>query len=106
MMEEVINEILAAEAEAAKIRAAADEKAERTVLDAETHAAATAKATESKLKARRAIAKEEAEKRAEKQTADIISEAEASAAALKDSYRASIKKESKKAFWRIINGDL
>ena len=106
MMEEVINEILAAEAEAEKIRAEAEQKAEDCVRDAEQKSDDIRRSTEARLKAQRIKAMEEAEKQAAKNDRAAREESLADADALKKSYSAAVKKEGKKVFGRILNGNM
>lgn len=106
MMEEVINEILAAEAEAEKIRAEAEQKAEECVRDAEQKSDDIRRSTEARLKAQRIKAIEEAEKQAAENDRAAREESLADADALKKSYSAAVKKEGKKVFGRILNGNM
>lgn len=106
MMEDVINEILAAEAEAEKIRREAEQKAEECVREAEQKADDTNRAAEARLKAQRIKAMEEAEKRAVENDRAAKEQSLADAEALKKSYSAAVKKEGKKVFGRILNGNM
>lgn len=106
MIEDVLNEILAAEKQAENIRSSADEKAAAIIADAEKSKAALAETALTQAKEKRVSTIEEYTKKAEREYNNVIAESLAFAKKTTGEKTQTVNDLADKIYGRIINGNL
>lgn len=106
MIEDVLNEILAAEKQAENIRSSADEKAAAIIADAEKSKAALAERALNQAKEKRVGTIEQYTKKAEREYDNVIAESLAFAEKTTGEKTQTVNDLAEKIYGRIIDGNL